>query len=98
MAGPPSWLLGVITAIATLAFIGFDYALFASSGGLVLAGVAAFWVGAGVAALIEPRRAGRNSVIVATAIAASVVVYFSVVSSGPVPPGTSTGGPNVLRP
>jgi len=100
MVGPPSWLIGVIIAIAALVFIGFDFALFASSGGIVFAGAAAFWIGAGVAALIDPRRAGRNAVIVATAIAASVVVYVAVVSSrsGPVPRGTSTGGANVPRP
>ena len=98
MAGPPSWLVGIVTAIAALVFIGFDLALFASSGGIVFTGVAAFWIGSGVAALIDPGRAARNAVIVATAIAASAIVYFSVVSARPVPPGTSTSGPNVLRP
>jgi apolipoprotein N-acyltransferase len=92
--------MGVITAIAALDIIGFDFALFASSGGIVFASVAAFWIGAGVAALIDPRRAGRNGLVVATAIAASVVVYLAVVSSrsGPLPAGTSTGGPNVPPP
>jgi hypothetical protein len=98
MPGPPSWLVGVVTAIAALVFLGFDFALFASSGGIVFTGVAAFWIGSGVAALIDPRRAARNAVIVATAIAGSVILYFSVVSAGPVPPGASVGGPNVLPP
>jgi hypothetical protein len=98
MAGPPGYVVGLLAAIAALDLIGFGFALFASTGGLVFAMMAAFWIGAGVAAVIEPRYAGRNALIVAAVIVGSVVAYLTVASSRPAPPGTSRGGPNVLPP
>ena len=98
IVGPPGSLLGVVVAIAALRILGGDFALFASGGGVLFAAVAAFWIGAGIAALIDPAHAGRNAGIVAISVAACVVLYVAVASSLPTPPGTSSGGPNVLRP
>ena len=98
MAGPPGSLIGNVAAIAVLAILGFDFGLFTSPIGVLFAAIAAFWIGAGIAALVEPKRAGRNAAIVAVSIAASVVLYVAVASSRPAPPGPSHGGPNVLPP
>jgi len=98
MAGPPGSLLGVVGAIAALEILGADFALFASGGGVLFAAVGAFWIGAGIAAMIDPTHAGRNAALVAISIAACVVLFIASVSFRPVPPGTSTGGPNVLPP
>ena len=96
MAGPPSWLVGLVAAVAALVTLRLDLPLLTSSGGLLLGGLAAFGIGAGVAALIEPRQAGRNAVIVATVIVASVFFYVALATTRPAPPGTSRGGPNVM--
>lgn len=98
MTGPPAWLVGVAAGLVALIVLGFDLALFASGGGLLFAAIGAFWFGAGVAALIEPARQGRNALIVAFAIVASLSWFLLVRSQAPPPPGTSYGGPNVLPP
>jgi len=98
MGRPPGWLVGIGAGVAALMILGFDLALFASLGGVVFAAVAAFWIGAGVAALADPPGSGRHAVIVAFSIAALVVAYVGFASVRPAPPGTSHGGPNVLPP
>ena len=55
--GPPGWLVGPVTAIAALAILGFEFVLFTSGSGLLMAAVAAFWFGAGIAALNESKAA-----------------------------------------
>ena len=84
---------GVFTAVMR-AVLG----LFTSGVGVVIAAIAAFWIAAGLAALIEPAQATRAASIIATAIIAVVVLYLAVASTRPAPPGTSYGGPNVLPP
>ena len=109
MPGPPAWLVGLAVSVAALVAIGFDVRLFTSGGhvifglftsgaGVVIVAVAAFWIAAGLAALIEPAHAPRNASIIAMAIIAVVVLYLAVASTRPAPPGTSYGGPNVLPP
>ena len=85
-------------AMGALNVLGGDFALFASGGGVLFAAVGAFWIGAGIAALIDPARAGRNAALVAISIVACVVLFIASVSFRPAPPGTSTGGPNVFPP
>lgn len=96
--GPPGWLVGPVAAIAALAILGFDFALFASGGGFLMAAVAAFWFGAGIAALIDPKRQKQNAMIVAVSIVVSLSAYLGMLRSQPAPPGTSYGGPNVYPP
>jgi hypothetical protein len=98
LGGPPGSLLGVVVAIATLGTLGADFALFASGGGVLFAAVGAFWIGAGIAALIDPKNSGRNAAIVAISITAYVVLFVVSVSVRPARLGASTGGPNVLPP
>jgi hypothetical protein len=99
MIGPPSWLIGLVTSIAALSVLGRDFALFTSEIGIAFAAIGAFWIGAGVAAVSDPKHAGRNAAIVATAIVASVVLLFAIaIPSRSAPPGISTGGPNVMPP
>lgn len=98
LMGPPGWLVGPVAAVAALSILGFEFALFASGGGLLMAAGAAFWFGAGVAAMIDPRRQARNAMIVAISIAVCLSAYLIEVASRPGPPGASSGGPNVFRP
>jgi hypothetical protein len=109
MAGPPARLIGVVAGVAVLVAIGIDvrlltsgvgvvFGLFTSGVGVVIAALAAFWIAAGLAALIEPAHATRNASIIAMAIIAIVVLYLAVASTRPAPPGTSNGGPNVMPP
>jgi hypothetical protein len=103
VVGPPNWLIGIVVGIAALSVIGRDLALFTlglftSPAGIVFAAIGAFWIAAGIAAVIDPTHAGRNAAIIATAIVASVVLYLGAISSRPAPPGTSYGGPNVMPP
>ena len=103
VAGPPSWLIGIVVGIAALSVVGrdialFTLALFTSLSGIAFAAIGVFWIAAGVAAVIDPKHAGRNAAIVATVIVASVALYLAAISSRPAPPGTSRGGPNVLPP
>lgn len=95
---PPGSLVGVVAAVAALSILGGHFALFASSGGVVFAAVGAFWIGSGLAALIDPPHAGRNAALVGISIAACVGLLIASVSFRPAPPGTSTGGPNVFPP
>jgi hypothetical protein len=98
-----------VAGVAVLIVIGFDggvfaagmravLGLFTSGVGVVIAAIAAFWIGAGLAALIEPAHATRNASIIAMAITALTVLYLAVASTRPAPSGTSYGGPNVLPP
>jgi hypothetical protein len=85
-------------AIAALAFLGFDFALFTSGSGLLMAAAAAFCFGAGIAALIDPKRQKQNAMIVAFAIVVCLSAYLGIGRVSAPPPGTSYGGPNVYRP
>ena len=96
--GPPGWLVGPVAAVTALAILGFQFALFASGEGLLIAGGAAFWIGPGIAAFVDPKRQLRNAMIVAVTIAVRLSGYLRVVSSRPPPPGASQGGPNLPRP
>lgn len=98
VVAPPTWLIGIVVGIAALNVLGWDFALFASGGGIAFAAIGAFWIASGVAAVIDPTHAGRNAAIIATAIVASVMLYLGAISSRPAPSGTSRGGPNVLPP
>ncbi|MGH9253230.1 MAG: hypothetical protein ACRD3C_01535 [Vicinamibacterales bacterium] len=95
--GPPGWLIGPAAAIAALFILGVEFALFASGGGLLMAAGIALWIGAEVAAFVDPARQLRNAMVVAAAIVVCLSVYLAVVSSKSAPPGTSFGGPNVPR-
>ena len=96
--GPPGWLVGPVAAIAALFIVGFQFGLATSSIGLLMAAVAAFWFGAGTAALIDPKRQKQNAMIVAVSIAVCLAAYLGMLRSQPAPPGTSYGGPNVFPP
>jgi hypothetical protein len=98
MPGPAARLIGGVAGVATLIVIGVDVGLFTSGVGVVIAALGAFWIAAGLAALIEPAHAKRNASIVAVAIVAVVVLYLTVASTRPAPSGTSYGGPNVMPP
>jgi len=95
---PPGWLVGPVAAIGALGILGFQFALFASGGGFLLAAGGAFWFGAGIAALIDPKRQVRNALIVAIVIAVYMSVFLSMVVFQPAPPGASQGGPAVYPP
>jgi hypothetical protein len=88
----------VVVAIAALDIVGVGFGLFTSPIGVLYAAIAAFWIGAGIASLMEPTHAGRNAAIVAISITGCVVLFLASVWFRPVPPGTSTGGPNILSP
>src|SRR6266581_6138880 len=96
--GPPGWFIGPAAAIAALSILGLQFALFASSGGLIIAAAVALGFGAGLAALIDPKRQGRNALFVAFAILVSLTAYLGLLASFRPPPGTSYGGPNVFPP
>jgi hypothetical protein len=85
-------------APTALGILGVEVGLLTSHIGVLYATVAAFWFGAGIAALIEPAHATRNASVIAMAITALAVLYLAVASTRPAPPGTSYGGPNVLPP
>lgn len=74
------------------------FALFTSGSGLLMAAVAAFWFGAGIAALIDPKRQTQNAMIVAISIAVCLSAYLGIGSLSAPPPGTSYGGPNMYPP
>lgn len=62
---------------------------------------AAFWLGAAVAAVIDPQRQGRNAMIVAASITvclSAYVISLINVASRPVPPGAAHSGANVYPP
>jgi len=85
-------------APTALGILGVEVGLLTSPIGVLYATDAAFWFGAGIAALIEPAHATRNASVIAMAITALAVLYLAVASTRPAPPGTSYGGPNVLPP
>jgi hypothetical protein len=90
--------LGVAAAIAALAVLGYDFGLFTSLSGLMFAGLGAFWVGAGIAAVLDAKHAARNAAVVALSVTAIVILYIGVAALRVPPPGTATGGPNVYPP
>jgi hypothetical protein len=90
--------LGVVAAIAALVVLGYDFGLFTSLSGMMFAGLGAFWVGAGIAAVLDAKHATRNATVVALSVAALVIVYIGVAWLRVPPPGASTGGPNVYPP
>jgi hypothetical protein len=96
--GPPGWLVGPVAAIAALLFVGFRFGLAASGVGLLMAAVAAFWFGAGIAALIDPKRQKQNAMIVALSIVVCLAAYLGMVRSQPAPSGASHGAANVYPP
>jgi hypothetical protein len=98
MAGPPAWLFGIVAAIAALAVLGYDFGLFTSLSGVMFAVLGAFWVGAGIAAVLDAIHGSRNAIIIALTVAALVILYIGVAALQVPPPGTSTGGPNVYPP
>ena len=103
VVGPPNWLIWIVVGVAALSVVGRDLALFTLSlftslSGIAFAAIGLFWIAAGLAAVIDPKDAGRNAAIIATVIVAIVVFYVAVASTRPAPPGTSHGGPNVMPP
>jgi hypothetical protein len=96
--GPPGWLVGPVAAIGALGILGYQFALFASGGGLLIAAGTALWFGAGLAALIDRKRQVRNAMIVAIAVVVYLSGFLVMVASQPAPPGASHGGPAVYRP
>ena len=92
--GPPAWIVGPVVALAALLTLGFEFALFASGGGILIAAGVAFWIGAGAAGMVDPDRPWRNTLVVAVSIAVWVSVYLMIVMSRSFPPG-SQGGPNL---
>jgi hypothetical protein len=97
LVGPPAWLVGPVVAIAALLIFGIEFALFPSGGGILIAAGVAFWIGAGVAGMVDPDRPWRNTLIVAVSIVVWLSAYLTVVISRAMPPG-SQGGPNVPMP
>src|SRR6266508_3544667 len=98
---PHAWISGPVVATAVLAILGFQFAFFASEGGLFLAAGGAFWAGAGAAAMIDARRAGRNAIIVGVWIIVTTSSFVawaqwqSNIASQRDPINASQGGPNV---
>lgn len=93
------WIVGPLTATAVLLVTAFVYpGLYASGGGLLIAAAIAFWTGAGVAAVADPDRQGRNAAIVAAYVVLLFAAWLFILQSQSPPPGTSFGGPNVAPP
>jgi hypothetical protein len=93
------WLVGPLAAAATLVALAIVWlGLYTSVPGLLIAAGIAFWVGAGVAALVERGRATRNAAIVAAFIVVLLAACLVFLRSQAPPPGASHGGPNVPRP
>ena len=97
LVGPPAWLVGPVVAIGATLILGVEFALFASGGGILIAAGVAFWIGAGIAGLVDPDRPWRNALIVAVSIGAWLSAYLAIVMSRAMTPG-SQGGPNVPMP
>ena len=95
--GPPAWLVGPVVAIGALLILGVEFALFASGDGILIAAGVAFWIGAGVAGMVDSKRPWRNALIVAVSIVVWLSAYLTIVISRAMPPG-SQGGPNVPIP
>jgi hypothetical protein len=97
LVGPPAWLVGPVVAVGALLILGIEFALFASGGGILIAAGVGFWIGAGVAGMVDPDRPWRNALIVGVSIVVWLSAYLTVVMSRPMPPG-SQGGANIPIP
>jgi hypothetical protein len=95
----PGWVVGPVAATLALVALAFVWlGLYASGGGLLIAAGIAFWAGAGVAAMIDPPRSGRNAFVVAAYVVLLLAVYLASLRYQTPPPGTSSGGANVEAP
>jgi len=93
------WFVGPLTATTALVVMGFvSLGLYASVGGLLIVAGVAFWAGAGVAGIAEPRRWARSALIVAVFVVVLFASYLTLLRSQSPPPGASSGGPAVPRP
>lgn len=79
-AWAPGWLVGPLVATIVLFFCGFPLGFFASGGGFLIAGMAAFWAGWATASVADSARQGRNAVIVAACIIAQLCAYIGIVT------------------
>ena len=95
----PSWFVGPLVATAALVVMGFVSlgAVYASIGGLFIAAGVAFWAGASMAGIAEPRRRARSALIVAVYLVVLFASYLTLPRSQS-PPGASRGGPALPRP
>ena len=95
----PGWFVGPLAATAALVVMGFvSLGVFASGGGLLIAAGVAFWAGAGMAGIADPRRWARSALIVAAYVIVLLAGYLILLRSQSPPPGASYGGPAVPRP
>jgi len=95
----PGWFVGPLVATVALVVMGFvSLGVYASIGGLFIAAGVAFWAGAGMAGIAEPRRWARSTLIVAVYVGLLFTSYLVLLQSQSPPPGASSGGPAVLRP
>jgi len=96
----PGWFVGPLAATAALVVMGFVSlgAFYASLGGLFIAAGVAFWAGAGMAGIAEPRRWARSALIVAVYLVVLFAGYLMLPRSQSPPPGASRGGPALPRP
>jgi hypothetical protein len=96
----PSWLIGLVAATAVLIALGVvSVGIFASFGGLVIAGALALMMGVAAGAVADPDRAARNAAVAAFYVLVLAAVYFLMLPAlaGPQPPG-ARGGPGVYPP
>jgi len=95
----PGWFVGPLAATAALVVMGFvSLGVYASGGGLLVAAGVAFWAGAGMAGIAEPRRWARSALIVAVYVVVLFASYLILLQSQLPPSGASFGGPAVPRP
>ena len=83
-------------ALVVLALV--SLGLYASVGGLLMAAGIAFWAGAGIAGIAEPRRWARSALIVAAYVVILFASFLMLPRWQSAPPGASSGGPAVPRP
>ena len=92
--------VGIIAATITLIVLGFVMlGLFASGGGLLIAGTIATVAGIVASVIVEPAKLGRNAVVVAGYVATLFFGYLIAeqIAARYAPPG-SRGGPAVMPP
>jgi hypothetical protein len=95
----PGWFVGPLAATAALVAMGFvSLGVYTSIGGLFIAAGVAFWAGAGMAGIAEPRRWARSALIVAVYVVVLFASYLMLPRLQSPPPGASFGGPAVPRP
>ena len=95
----PGWFVGPLAATAALVVMGFvSLGLYTSVGGLLIAAGIAFWAGAGLAGIAEPRRWARSALIVAAYVVVLFASYLMLPRWQSPPAGASSGGPAVPRP